>query len=414
MLFGIIQNGKRVVQALFTLVLCCAPTVQAQVTFDWATVGNPGNAPNVVRFNRIGDVAYAYQISKTEVTNAQYAEFLNAAASADDPYGLYNLSMSRAMIGRSFQSSSSTFVYTPVAGNENKPVAYVSVRDAMRFTNWLHNGQGGGDTEDGAYPVLGGNVLVPSRRSDARYFIPTQHEWYKAAYHDSSAGTAGDYFLFATGSNTAPVSDKPDEDPSAVNYFNNDGIDNGFNDGYAVTGLPTFDTQANYYTDVGAFSQAVSPYGTFDQSGNVREWTESSVGSQYYIYGGAYNNSGSQFIQSTEWVFGQPTRHEDGLGFRVARPVALLGDLNGDSLISASDISAFVQALTDPGGFAAAYPSVVVDEVGDFNDDGQLTNLDIAGFVELLSVDAQALAVPEPSSLVFFGLGLTLGLRRRR
>ena len=33
----------------------------------------------------------------------------------------------------------------------NKPVTYVSFFDAMRFTNWLHNGQGTGDTESGVY-----------------------------------------------------------------------------------------------------------------------------------------------------------------------------------------------------------------------------------------------------------------------
>jgi len=47
------------------------------VTFDWVTVGNPGNAADNTGF---GSVADTYRISRYEVTNAQYAEFLNAKA----------------------------------------------------------------------------------------------------------------------------------------------------------------------------------------------------------------------------------------------------------------------------------------------------------------------------------------------
>jgi len=77
--------------AFLTLFLCSA-TAQAVVTFDWATVGNPGNGRDDTGF---GAVSYVYRISKHEVTNAQYTEFLNAA----DPTGvnalfLYNSNMS--------------------------------------------------------------------------------------------------------------------------------------------------------------------------------------------------------------------------------------------------------------------------------------------------------------------------------
>ena len=33
---------------------------------------------------------------------------------------------------------------------------YVTWYDTIRFANWLNNGQGTGDTETGAYTLLGG------------------------------------------------------------------------------------------------------------------------------------------------------------------------------------------------------------------------------------------------------------------
>ena len=66
-----------------------ATTAQAEVSFDWATVGNAGNAADSTTY---GAVSYEYRIATTEVTNDQYAEFLNAKAQTDD-YGLYSAEM---------------------------------------------------------------------------------------------------------------------------------------------------------------------------------------------------------------------------------------------------------------------------------------------------------------------------------
>ena len=60
-----------------SVALSCAFTAHAVVTFDWATVGNPGNADDIHGAG-YGGVDYAYNISKHEVTNGQYVEFLNA------------------------------------------------------------------------------------------------------------------------------------------------------------------------------------------------------------------------------------------------------------------------------------------------------------------------------------------------
>jgi formylglycine-generating enzyme required for sulfatase activity len=120
-------------------------TASATVTFDWATVGNAGNAADQTTGR--GAVDYEYRISKYEVTNAQYAEFLNAVA-ASDPNKLYNQRMGfERWAGITRSGLSGSFTYATKANMDKKPVNYVSFFDSMRFTNWLHNGQGAGGTE---------------------------------------------------------------------------------------------------------------------------------------------------------------------------------------------------------------------------------------------------------------------------
>src|SRR5262245_13240718 len=75
-----------------TAPLARSPAASA-VTVDWTPVGNPGNACDTQFEGCFGSVGTAYQIGTYEVTNAQYAEFLNAKAAAD-PLALYDTSMS--------------------------------------------------------------------------------------------------------------------------------------------------------------------------------------------------------------------------------------------------------------------------------------------------------------------------------
>ena len=172
-------------------------------------------------------------------------------------------------------------------GHNNNPVAYVSWYDAARFTNWLTNGQVGSGTEAGAYTLLGGtpepsngNTVV--RNAGATWWLPSRDEWYKAAYHKNDGVTAN-YWKYATASNSLPSSDQPpgSDAPLAtnvVNFFKDDKQPNGYNDGFAATGATILDFSQNYLTDVGAYTLALSPYGTYDQSGNVGEWCDTRVG----------------------------------------------------------------------------------------------------------------------------------------
>jgi formylglycine-generating enzyme len=116
-------------------------------------------------------VSYAYSIGTYEVTNAQYADFLNAKA-ASDSFGLYSTNMDPASGGNGAitrSGSVGSFSYTASTGRENTPVNWVSVFDSMRFANWMSNGQGSGDTETGSYTLLGGPVHAEQRPvSDAQ------------------------------------------------------------------------------------------------------------------------------------------------------------------------------------------------------------------------------------------------------
>ncbi|MGH8513834.1 MAG: SUMF1/EgtB/PvdO family nonheme iron enzyme, partial [Gammaproteobacteria bacterium] len=113
------------------------------VSIDWTYVGDPGNACDVQAQGCFGSVPYEYNIGTFEVTNSQYVEFLNAVA-ATDPNALYNANMDSYWGGIARSGSSGTFTYSAIAGHEDMPVNHVSFYDALRFANWLHNGQPSG------------------------------------------------------------------------------------------------------------------------------------------------------------------------------------------------------------------------------------------------------------------------------
>lgn len=167
------------------------------------------------------------------------------------------------MITRS--SSDGSYTYAAKPNMDIKPVTFVSFFDAMRFVNWLHNGQGAGGTESGVYTITDGVSEV--RSAGARYSIASEDEWYKAAYYHPAAagGDADDYWLYPTRSNSTPtiatangVGDISNPGPNVVNY-----------EVGAVWG-----GSANVTTVGSAGPASASHYGTFDQAGNVWEWNE--------------------------------------------------------------------------------------------------------------------------------------------
>jgi formylglycine-generating enzyme required for sulfatase activity len=179
---------------------------------DFVTVANTGNSNDSTGY---GNINYTYQIAKYPVTNCEYAKFLTAVASTDT-YNLYRDSEaigmdSDARSGINRSGSSGNFTYTVKTNMGNKPVIYMTWFNAARYCNWLHNNkptgpQNSSTTEDGAYSLSGrisGNSVA--KNSGAKYYIPTENEWYKAAYYSPNKNGSPGYYTYATQSDNPPV-----------------------------------------------------------------------------------------------------------------------------------------------------------------------------------------------------------------
>ena len=309
--FGI----RRWILAVALLSMVVAYSRADAVTIDWVTVGDPGNTAD---FTTYGAVADAFQIMKFEWTNSQYVEFLNAVdPDGTNPNSVYNNDMgSNARGGISFTSGNTAgSKYAPKTNMGDKPVNYVGWFDAARVANWLQNGQGSGSTETGAYTLNGATTgNAPAVNSGATYYIPTQDQWYKAAYYEGG-GTTAVYWNYATQSDT---------DPTAVTA-------DGTGDGSAgSTGnFANFDTAADWngldgnVTTVGT-NGGPSAYGTFDMSGNVYEWNDldglAASGSSRGLRGGGWISIASDLSSSVRFS-SDPSNENFGIGFRLASPV---------------------------------------------------------------------------------------------
>ena len=275
-------------------------------------IGNPGNEERT----GYGDVDYVYNIGKFEVTAGQYTEFLNAVG-AEDGYGLYSTNMDYDATphakGCNIKRSGTpgSYTYSVAADWADRPANYVSWINAVRFVNWLTNGMPTGapgltTTEDGSYHIYGVDPFhywTVTRKTPAeggRYYIPSEDEWYKAAYHKND-GPTDHYFDYPTGTDVLPGNLAVDPDPR-----NNATVSDS---GYTI-GVPY------YRTEGGEHENSASPYGVFDMCGNVWEWTETSNGTQNALRGGYFGASAS-FGHKSERVFHSAVVGNSYDGFRV-------------------------------------------------------------------------------------------------
>ena len=342
---------------------------------DLVTVGDPGNACDPQPHGCLGTVSYEYRISQFEVTNAQYAEFLNAVA-ATDTNALYHERMVLHPVGGIRRTGDSgSFSYCAIVDREYWPVNFVSLWDATRFANWLHNGQPTGPqsdatTEDGAYTLNPSDTAnnIVTRNSAAEVFIPSLDEWHKAAYYETDKNI---YFDYPTGFDDPPTCTAPSTAQNTANC----------------------DRAAAGPTNVGSYPGAPSPTGTFDQAGNAWEWTESiSNSSERVVRGGHRSGSPDTFV-SSHWADGAPSYESYLLGFRVASasdlrididikpgnnanpinltsqgviPVAILGTDTFDVL----DVDVETLAFGPAGAIGAAPAHLMGFHLADVNDDG--------------------------------------------
>lgn len=284
------------------------PGDQSLVNPATVLIGNPGNPADTT--TKLGAVNYLYKIGKYEQTVGDYVKFLNAVATSD-PHGLFDPSMAITRTG-----DSGAYVYAAKA-SPDLPIEGITWMNAARFANWMNNGQGSASTETGAYTLGHGHitsiagqtavtdgtpnlkpgdaVILVSKDNETSYhtvktvsgntftadftagqsgligwdytsvpathdpnatvWLPTRDEWFKAAYYDATAaGLAGGYYYrYATRSDTAPK-----------NLLDGDRNRANTGSGAAVV--------------VGSYTGSGSYYGTFDQTGNAAELSETVAG----------------------------------------------------------------------------------------------------------------------------------------
>ena len=263
------------IACLMAVANVASATAVRGIDMDFVTIGNPGN-PGDTRAEAnpsgCGVVGYEYQIGRYEVTNAQWNAFtLVAGAPTGNPSNAY--------------AESACWTGTDVPTNE------VSWYEAAQFCNYLTSG----DKSQGAYLFSGNNTdpgdFLGIDRDSAfsaygiAYVIPTEDEWYKAAYYKPDGSG---YSTYANGEESIPAAD------------------NGWNYYGGAYGSP-------WNVGTGTMEQN----GTFDMMGNVWEWNETLIGSDRGIRGGSKVISINALRPSFR-TYVYPSHEYNDLGFRVA------------------------------------------------------------------------------------------------
>jgi hypothetical protein len=236
-------------------------------------------------------------------------------------------------------------------------VNFVSIWDAMRFANWLHNGQGSGDTETGAYtltPVGIANNTV-TRNPGWQWAVASEDEWYKAAYHQpaSMGGDADNYWMFPTSSNFEPT-------PSQANDAHSQ-----FSDTTPVGSYP-----ANYY-------------GAFDMAGNLWEWNDTIILDSISgrgLRGGSFSIT-PNVMEAGFRIYNVPLREENALGFRVVqKPPPCAADFDGSGFVDSDDFVLFVSQFA-LGCDGPASPDPACVKSADFDGSGFVDSDDFVAYV---------------------------------
>lgn len=284
--------------ALVASILCLPAHVSADtfgglLEIEFVTIGSPGNRPDDTGYGAVG---YEYRISKYEMSRLNI-QLYNALSEGPE---------------LTLQDQSSTNSNGP-----NRPATGVSWNEAARFVNWLNTSTGNPPAYK--FTGIGANENIelwnsdesgydPNNRfrnSDAQYFLPSEDEWYKAAYYDPARRRYWDY---ATGSDARPVSVMGGTSPGTAVYDLEPNVGLG---------------PANVHNAGG-----LSPYGTMAQTGNILEFCETAFdeinddpGDGRVLLGGHFHDSWENTLSSHRWMNLPPDLEPHAtnrIGFRVA------------------------------------------------------------------------------------------------
>jgi len=278
-------NAGAVLFAAFTLISNPAQadtfgTSGNEFAIDFVNIGHAGNAADTTTY---GAVPYDYRVGKYEISQDAITK-ATASGMADVTAG---------------------------AWTGNQPAANISWYEAAAFVNWLNTSTGKTAAYDLAWNgsawsmnlwsselawTAGGTNLY--RNKNAFYFLPSENEWYKAAYYNPAGSN---YFLYPSASSSVPTAVASGTNPGSAVY-------NG------VAAVPAIVDSAG----------GLSPYGTMGQGGNVWEWNESafdgsnsSSSEGRAVRGGLW--LGPDFLLRSSLQFDyDPSLVLDNLGFRVA------------------------------------------------------------------------------------------------
>jgi len=281
------KKSHLVAALLAAFTLSIQPSAQAdtfgtsgnEFTIDFVDIGNTGNAADTTTY---GAVPYEYRASIYEISQ-------NAITKATAS-GMANV--------------------TAGAWTGNQPAATINWYEAAAFVNFLNTNSGKTAaynlTFSGSWSMAlwsseqawtaGGTNLY--RNKDAYYFLPSENEWYKAAYYNA-AGT--NYFLYPTASSSVPTAVASGTDAGSAVYN-------------SVALVPAIVDSAG----------GLSPYGTMGQGGNVYEWNESafdgsnSSSSESRAIRGGYWSNTELGLRSSARSFDDPADELLTIGFRVA------------------------------------------------------------------------------------------------
>jgi formylglycine-generating enzyme required for sulfatase activity len=319
----------RLLMAKALWLLAATSGAAAPVNYSTVRIGNPGNPSDSTGY---GSVPYEYALGTYMVTIGQYAGFLNAVARTD-PYGLYSPSMATdtySVIGPFGASNGQSA--------SNRPITYVSWFDAARFANWMSNGQPTGPqndstTETGAYSLNGAvtgnakarNAVNPNTGLEPSFRLPTENEWYKAAYYSPEVLQFGGYYTYGTQSFSVPSNSLGEGWPNAANYKVPVFVGGwyGTQYSYSVTQSWGYNESQNYLTDVGAFPNTKTYYGTYDQAGNAEQWNDlaGNGGRDVGFRGGSFLSIYPSQLSKSSRPLPFPEFEYAYVGFRLAAPV---------------------------------------------------------------------------------------------